>query len=114
MKKLKRQAAARVAVFAAAVISFAAAANGIPSFSEVPAAKGDPNFCLGKDDGAYRHPDCRVRYSCDGGLAEQIGCPDGQVFDASKNRGNDPAKSYCSAPADLGTPNDCGGIAPGK
>jgi hypothetical protein len=113
MKTLNWRHAVRAAVMGAALVSFAAAA-AVPSFKQAAPAQGDPNFCLGKDDGSYRHPDCRVRYSCAGGLAEQVSCPEGQVFDASKNRGDDPAKSYCSAPEQLGTPNDCGGIAVGK
>jgi len=113
MKTLNWQFAARAVLIGAVMASFAAAAS-VPGFKQAPASQGDPNFCQGKDDGAYRHPDCRVRYSCAGGLAEQVSCPEGQVFDASKNRGDDPAKSYCSAPEQLGAANDCGGIAIGK
>jgi hypothetical protein len=54
-----------------------------------------------------------VRYACDGGLAVQVACPDGQVFDASKNPDNDPNKSFCSAP-EAAQHNDCSGIALSK
>ena len=89
--------AAGLAVLGAMMVAGSAAA-AVPSFSDVPAISGDPNFCISKDDGAYKHPDCRVYYSCSSGIASQVDCPSGQVFDATKNPDDDPAKSYCAAP----------------
>lgn len=111
MKTLKwRQLAARTAMIGGVLVSFSAAA-GVPSFNQAPAAQGDPSFCVGKDDGSYRHPDCRVRYACDGGLATQVNCPEGQVFDPARNPDSDPGKPFCSKPEEARSHNDCGGIA---
>jgi hypothetical protein len=85
-------------VVAAAALSFSAAAGAVPSFKDVPAILGEPDFCIGKQDGSYEHPDCRVRYSCKRGMASQTSCPDGQVFDPNKNLNDNPTLSYCSAP----------------
>jgi len=94
---------------AAVALSFSASA-GVPTFKEVPAQHGDADFCVGKDDGAYEHPDCRVRYSCKRGLAYQVTCPAGEVFDADKNPDNNPALSYCSAPEST-KHVDCGSLS---
>jgi hypothetical protein len=104
----RRHMAARFTVFAAIAVSLSSWAE-VPSFSQVPAIKGNPNFCMGKDDGAYKHPDCRVRYACDGGAASQVNCPSGQVFDPAKNPDDNPAKAYCGAPQSVDHV-DCSGI----
>ena len=110
MKQQKwRHLAAYSTVFAAVALSFSASA-GVPTFQEVPAQRGDPDFCVGKDDGPYEHPDCRVRYSCKKGLASQVSCPTGEVFDEAKNPDDNPALSYCSAPASV-KQVDCGSIS---
>lgn len=112
MKSLKwRQLAARSAMIGAVLASFAAAAaSGVPTFKEAPKLDGDRNFCVGQDDGAYEHPDCRVHYQCSHGLAAEVKCPDGQVFDAAKNPDGDPGKSYCAAP-EAASHLDCSGLA---
>src|SRR5882757_349657 len=110
MKKLTwRSLAVRSTAVAAMALSYSAWA-GVPSFTQAPAIVGDSNFCLGKDDGSYSHPDCRVRYSCSRGAATQVNCPDGQVFDAHKNGDDDPALSYCSVP-EKASRVDCSGLA---
>ena len=103
-----RNPAARHILLGAVLVS--APAWAIPSFSEAPVVRGDANFCVSKDDGAYAHPDCRVYYSCDRGLAAQVACPPGQVFDEAKNRDGDPGKSYCATP-EAASHVDCGGLA---
>jgi len=103
-----RHLAMRSTVAAVAVLSFSAWA-GAPSFKEAPALNGDGNFCVGQDDGNYEHPDCRMHYSCKKGLASQVACPTGQVFDAAKNPNDDPSISYCSAPETV-THLDCSGV----
>ena len=90
------------------ILSFSAAA-AVPLFSQVAAVPGEADFCVGKDDGAYQHPDCRVYYSCKGYMASQVKCPEGEVFDPEKNPNDDPGKSYCSAPASVAQ-LDCGGL----
>ncbi len=85
-------------LIAAAGISSSAWAR-VPTFQEAPAIKGDSDFCLGRTDGVYDHPDCRMHYACKKGIATQVACPDGEVFDADKNPSDSPALSYCSAPA---------------
>lgn len=110
MKKLTwRYLAACSTVVAAAVLSQSAWA-AVPSFADAPAIHGDSNFCIGKDDGTYAHPDCRVRYACARNSASEIPCPTGEVFDKLKNRDDDPSLSYCSAPA-VATYADCSGLA---
>ncbi len=110
MNKLTwRSLAVRSIAVTAMALSYSAWA-GVPSFTQAPAIVGDSNFCLGKDDGSYAHPDCRVRYSCSRGAASQVNCPDGQVFDARKNADDDPALSYCSAP-EKASRVDCSGLA---
>lgn len=99
----------RYALAGVLACSFAAAAD-VPSLKAAPMTPGDPSFCVAKDDGSYRHPDCRVRYVCSGGLATQVACPDGQVFDSAKNPDDDPSKGYCSLPAQAQR-YDCSGIA---
>ena len=110
---MKQQAWRYLAVpctaIAAVVLSFSASA-GIPTFQEVPAQRGDSDFCVGKDDGTYEHPDCRVRYQCKRGMASQVSCPTGQVFDANKNPDDNPAQSYCSAPEEV-KHVDCSGVS---
>lgn len=103
-----RHLAVHSTMVAAMALSFPTWA-AVPTFSEAPAAKGDPNFCLDQSDGAYEHPDCRVRYSCRKGLAAEQRCPDGQVFDASKNPDDNPTLSYCSVPESV-KHVDCSGI----
>ena len=87
-----------------------AAADSVPSFKDAPKLEGDREFCLDKSNGSYEHPDCRVHYQCSRGLAAEVKCPDGQVFDASRNPDDDPAKSYCVAP-DQASHVDCSGLA---
>ncbi len=101
-----RHLAVRSTAFAAMALSLSTRA-GVPSFSEVPALKGDPEFCMSKDDGTYAHPDCRVRYSCKRGMASQVNCPDGQVFNEDANPSDNSSVSYCSAPV---ANTDCRGI----
>jgi len=96
-------------VVAAVALSFSAAAAAVPSLKDVPALRGDSDFCIGKDDGSYEHPDCRVRYSCKRWMASQVSCPDGQVFDPTKNPDDNPALSYCSAPESV-KHVDCTGV----
>jgi hypothetical protein len=81
-----------------AAASFSSWGDAVPSFSQVPALQGDASICLGKEDGSYAHPDCRVRYACERSVASQVDCPSGQVFDKNKNRDDDPAQSYCAVP----------------
>ncbi len=107
-----RYLAACSTAFAAMALSFSASA-GIPTFKEVPAQRGDSDFCVGKDDGTYEHPDCRVRYSCKRGMASQVTCPEGQVFDPSKNPDDNPTLSYCSAPETM-KHVDCSGVRLGE
>jgi hypothetical protein len=112
MKMLKwQQLVAQSLVAGAALVSFAAAAaSSVPSFKDAPKLDGDREFCLDQQDGAYEHPDCRVHYQCAHHLAAEVKCPDGQVFDASKNPDGDPARSYCAAP-ESASHVDCSGLA---
>lgn len=106
-----RQLAVQAAMVGAVLVSFSAAAAGnVPSFKEVPAIKGDASFCIGQTDGVYEHPDCRVYYRCSKNIATQVNCPDGQVYDDTKNPYDEAGKSYCGVPATV--PHfDCGGLA---
>jgi hypothetical protein len=97
-RKTRWHLVAGAALVAAIGISSSAWAR-VPTFQEAPALKGDSDFCLGKDDGSYEHPDCRMHYSCKRGIATQVSCPEGQVFDSDKNPNDNPAMSYCSVPA---------------
>jgi len=101
--------AVRAIVVVTAALSFSAWAE-VPSFKEAPAASGDREFCLDKTDGTYEHPDCRMRYSCKRGIASQVACPSGQVFDAAKNPDDKAGLSYCSAPEAM-SHLDCTGIS---
>lgn len=113
MKTLKwRQFAAVAAMAGAALVSFTASATGgtVPTFKEAPKLDGDRQFCVDKENGVYEHPDCRVHYQCSRHLAAEVKCPDGQVFDASRNPDDEPGKSYCAAP-DAVSHVDCSGVA---
>jgi len=113
MKTIRwRRLAAGAALTGAMLVSFtaAAAAAAVPSFKDAPKLEGDREFCLDKSNGTYEHPDCRVHYQCSRGLAAEVRCPDGQVFDASKNPDDDPAKSYCVVP-EQASHVDCSGLA---
>jgi hypothetical protein len=98
-----------VGVILGGVILSLPAFAGVPMFSQVPLVKGEEDFCLDKQDGAYQHPDCRVYYSCRRHTEAEVKCPEGQVFDADKNPSDDPGKSYCSAPESVAS-LDCGGV----
>jgi hypothetical protein len=112
MKTLKlRQLAAGAAMAGAVLVSFSASAVGsVPSFKDAPKLEGDREFCLDKSNGSYEHPDCRVHYQCSRGLAAEVKCPEGQVFDASKNPDDDPAQSACVVP-EQASHVDCSGLA---
>jgi len=106
-----RQLAAQTAMIGAVLVSFSAAAAGnVPSFKDAPMAEGDASFCMSKEDGVYEHPDCRVYYRCKHNVATEQKCPDGQVFDASKNPDDVPGKAYCSAPQSVAHV-DCNSLA---
>lgn len=108
MKSVVTRCSAVGVILGSAILSCSAAA-AVPLFSQVPAVQGEPDFCVGKDDGTYQHPDCRVYYSCKGYAEAQVKCPDGEVFDPNKNPNDDPAKSYCGAPASVAD-LDCSGL----
>ncbi len=113
MKIFKRwQFAAGAAMAGAVLVSFSASAAvvSVPGFKDSPKLEGDRQFCVDKDNGVYEHPDCRVHYQCSHHLAAEVKCPDGQVFDASANPDDNPAKSYCAAP-DQASHFDCNGLA---
>jgi hypothetical protein len=106
-----RQLAARAAMIGAVLVSCsAAAASSVPSFKDAPKLEGDRDFCLDQVDGVYEHPDCRVHYQCSRHLAAEVKCPEGEVFDLSKNPDGDSGKSACVAP-EAASHVDCSGLA---
>ncbi len=105
------QLAAGAAMAGAVLVSFSASAAvaSVPGFKDAPKLEGDRQFCVDKSNGVYEHPDCRVHYQCSRHLAAEVKCPDGQVFEASTNSDDDPAKSYCVAP-EQASHFDCSGL----
>ena len=56
----------------------------------------DEGFCNGRDDGNYRNPDTCFGYiACSGGIAHEIPCADGLVFNEDKNVCDYPENTEC-------------------
>ena len=56
----------------------------------------DEEFCNEKADGYYRNPDTCFGYiACSGGIAHEMRCAEGLMFNKDKNVCDDPENTKC-------------------